>query len=156
MNANTPDPELTADMARYELYLAGTVAEAWQAVLSLWQRLGRVNDFPRGIRKPGHSACFESKLGLLFIKRFAGDHEFILGRLSTGSPLEASCAFDLLDSRTSGFRVILSQRSCARAPYRSPRTFRRRSPPIGFTGTIILTQLELLEFEANGQALANT
>lgn len=85
------------DRERAGPYLAGTVQEAWARCLPLWSGPGRVNDFPRGIRRPRYLPSFATILGRLFVERFAHEGGFLLDRLEHGSAFESLCAFDLLD-----------------------------------------------------------
>lgn len=89
-----------------EPFLAGDVRAAWARCLRVWKPLGRVNDFPKGQRRPKYTPMFGTSLGWDFAERYRDDYAFVLDRLGSEDSLEVSCAFDILefmvDSRTPG------------------------------------------------------
>jgi hypothetical protein len=90
----------------FEPFLAGDAPGAWKRCLPVWKPLGRVNDFPKGVRRPKYTPLFGTRLGWEFIDRYWADYAYVLDRLGSGDKLEVACAFDLLefmvDSRTPG------------------------------------------------------
>jgi len=89
--------EQEEDRARFAPNLAGTVQESWARCLPVWSERGRVNDFPRAIRRTRYLPSFETLLGRQFVERFAREYAFLLERVQSASEFEALCAFDLLD-----------------------------------------------------------
>lgn len=91
-------------MNEFESFLAGDVRSAWKRCLKVWKPLGRVNDFPKGQRRPKYTPMFGTSLGWEFVDLYRADYAFVVDRLSSQDPLEAACALDILefmvDSRT--------------------------------------------------------
>lgn len=46
---------------------------------------------------PRYWPSFETRLGRLFVEKFAADYQFLLDRFQYGSAVESVCALDLLD-----------------------------------------------------------
>ncbi len=88
----------------FESYLAGDVRAAWDRCLPVWKPLGRVNDFPKGQRRPKYTPIFGTSLGWEFVDLYRADYAFVLDRFARGDRLEVACAFEILefmvDSRT--------------------------------------------------------
>lgn len=81
----------------FEPYLAGDVRAAWRRCLRVWKPLGRVNDFPKGQRRPQYTPFFGTSLGWEFADLFRADYPFVLDRFGSEDPLEVACAFDILE-----------------------------------------------------------
>lgn len=94
----------------YSDRLAGSVEQAWARSLDVWRQRGRVEDFPKGERRPRYSPDFGKRLGEAFAERFAGDHAFVSSKLSSLDPIESACAYDVLELI---FKVWLRRRRLA-------------------------------------------
>jgi len=91
-------------MNEFEPFLAGDVRTAWARCLRVWKPLGRVNDYPKGKRRPKYTPMFGTSLGWEFAELYRADYAFVLDRFGSEDSLEVACAFDILefmvDSRT--------------------------------------------------------
>jgi hypothetical protein len=92
--------------------LAGTVEDAWRRSLEVWRKRGRVEDYPKGVRMPKYSPDSGKRLGEAFAEKFATDQLFVTNRLSSADPVEAACAYDILEFI---FKVWLRRRREAEA-----------------------------------------
>ncbi len=84
-------------MTEFESFLAGDVRSAWKRCLKVWKPLGRVNDYPKGQKRPKYTPLFGTSLGWEFGDLYRADYAFVIERLGSEDPLEVACAFDVLE-----------------------------------------------------------
>lgn len=78
-------------------YLSGRVEEAWARCLPVWRERGRIEDYPRGTRRPRYLKWWGKCLAEEFAGKFRDDHEFLVRQLSSADPFIEITAVELLD-----------------------------------------------------------
>jgi hypothetical protein len=80
----------------FDSLLSGRVDEAWDRCLPVWQVRGRIEDRPRNLHVGSYRVSPEKWLGRTFAEEFLGDWPFVVSKLSSHDPIEATCAHDAL------------------------------------------------------------
>jgi hypothetical protein len=114
--------ELSAD---FPPYLAGTVEEAWARCLPVWREHGRIEDKPRGVRRPGYMPWAGKFLAKEFVGKFRDDYPFIVSLLSSPDPFIEIAAVELLDFLCVNFDDGQIPDTLLNLKHRLPETIKR-------------------------------
>ncbi|MHC4179111.1 MAG: hypothetical protein ACYSWU_16480 [Planctomycetota bacterium] len=66
--------------------------------MDLWREAGRIEDFPKGERRPRYFPTLGKRLGEAFAAKFREQYDFIIDRLSDPDPTVVLCAYELLEA----------------------------------------------------------
>ncbi len=77
-------------------YLAGTIDEAWNRCLPIWRDRGRIEDYPRDVRRPSYTPWWGKSLAYKFASKFRDDYRFLIAVLDSDDDFQRMAAVDML------------------------------------------------------------